>query len=258
MKKHRLRLGLFGGALVMLVLCWAVVWKGRSTTPVPQAPPPSTNTKLSAADLAFGRQQVDQMMHDRPQMATCVERGDIVYQWAVRQFAGEATGQHIYWIAEVTDSPAAWPLSLSYRPIGSSEGRIFISKQYQEGPDSGQNLSCERLWACAVFELYNISYVNQESAVYQEAIAGKISRQEFTLRLAKIEYDAIQRTIQFYQSAWRPFAKKKSHETTKKYWFADSPDTYEKWIGQYRSDEEYPYGYYNALYDQNVAPYLNK
>lgn len=237
----------------MMGLWWAVAWGGRPTAPIPQAPPPSTNTKLSAADLAFGRQQVDQMMHDRPQMATYVERGDIVYLWAVRQFAGEAAGQRIYWSNSAPDCPA-WCLSITH----TVEGDIAIRERYAEGPQRGQDLSGELVWSCAVFELYNISKLNQLKAIGEVARSGKISKQEFVTECTKLEFGSEQRTTLFYHILWRPLAEKQAQETNENYWFTDNPDTYRKWIQQFKGGEDYPYGYYNSFYDQNIAPYLER
>jgi len=91
---------------------------------------PSHLVHLRAEDLEFGRQQVDQMMSDREEMRTYVEKNDVIYNWAVRQFAGEAAGQRIYWRAGSFIGYPAECLSYIHTPTSTSQGYVSIRDQY--------------------------------------------------------------------------------------------------------------------------------
>lgn len=61
-------------------------------------------TELSPRDIAFGNQQVQKMLADRPLMRRLVKPSDSIYSWTSRQFAGEQTKEKIYWKG-TTDDP---------------------------------------------------------------------------------------------------------------------------------------------------------
>ena len=54
---------------------------------------------LSPADLEHGRQQVGQMLADRPAMGQYGQRAAVLLEWAARKFAGEDLHQRIFWDA---------------------------------------------------------------------------------------------------------------------------------------------------------------
>src|ERR1051326_747463 len=62
-----------------------------------QAPLPEPQAHPSQEALAFGEQQVEHMVEDRPQMKQYVQKGDPIWRYCVRQFAGEALGERIAW-----------------------------------------------------------------------------------------------------------------------------------------------------------------
>lgn len=247
-----------GIGLVVAILGTAfVVTSKERKRPTIQKAPRSTNTFLKPDDLQFGRQQVDQMMRDREEMGTCVEKGDVIYEWAARQFAGEAVGQRIYWSSNPPDCPPDC-LSSIQSPYKSFNGYIAIREHYAAGSKIRQKILCEELWACAVYELYNISYAPESNALHEAALAGRFSKQEFVMNLAKIEYHAEQQTAQFYWAMWRPWAENKGLVTSESHWFTSNPDTYDEWIRQFTDPAGYPYSYYSRDYDERIAPHVKQ
>jgi hypothetical protein len=236
----------------MIVL--ACLCHGCYNTPQQVTLPP---TKLSAVDLQFGRQQVDQMMRDRSEMATCAQKSDIIYEWTVRQFAGEATGERIYWSADRPTCPDAC-LSSHSPAYKGLPGLIKARERYETGPKKGRSVGCEELWASVVFELYNISYGKEHSSNYDGALAGTIPKQDYIMNSAKIEFGAVRKTAEFYRSVWQPWAEGKGKDTNSEHWFADEPESYEEWIKQYNDPTGYPYSYYGTEYDSDIAPYVKR
>ena len=224
--KNKLSIKFILGVVMILGVWWGASHRRDSTHEI-TVPSPSTNIKLSETDLAFGRQQVEQMMHDRSEMATCVERGDIVYQGAVRQFAGEAAGQHIYWN---NNAPYCSPncLANSQIPRRGQSGFISISARYETGSRKGHPLGCENAWAAAVFELFNIAGTPAFNANDDGALAGKISKQEWVTNITKAEFRTMQRTSEFYRNVWKPWAESKGLTTEPSYWYIDQANNYDQ------------------------------
>jgi hypothetical protein len=237
----------------MIVL--ACLCQGCYDTPQQVTLPP---TKLSAVDLQFGRQQVDQMMRDRSEMISCVQKDDIIYEWATRQFAGEATGERIYWSADPPTCPVECLSSHNPAHEILGPGLIKIRERHESGPEKGRKIGCEELWSCVVFELYNISYGKEHNAVYNAAISGQTGKQQYIIGVAKIEFKAIKETAQFHDEVWRPWSKTKGKSTEPSYWFTNEPDTYSEWIKQYNDPSGYPYSYYGHEYDSEIAPHIKR
>lgn len=80
-------------------------WLGRFTSlvtrfikkPEPVIKVPRDSFPISKKDLFWGRLQVDRMMKDRPAMAQLVRKGDVIYEYAARQFAGASNHRRIIW-----------------------------------------------------------------------------------------------------------------------------------------------------------------
>lgn len=234
-----------------------IVLKGRDDCCSGETPPPpSTNTVLSANDLQFGREQVEQMLRDREEMATCVAPGDPVYQWAVRQFAGEATGHRTYWSPDPPDCPL--DCMADNTPVNENrKGFIRIRERHEVGEKKGNQVLCEELWSSAVFELYNIANGNRVHSIYYAALAGKISKEEWVGNLTRLEFLAVGKTARFYCSIWRPWAVGKGMKTEQLYWYVGEPDNYLEWINSYKDKSGYPYSYYQQ-YEKEIAPYVQR
>ncbi len=249
------KLGLIVGVVGTALLTHAILSPAHI---VIREVPPSHLVQLRAGDMEFGRQQVDQMMADRKKMRNCVDKNDVIYNWAVRQFAGEAAGQRIYWI---TGSFAEFPpecLGYNQAPTNTSQGHITIREKYQSGPDNQQKLSGESLWSCAVFELYNISFDKDDAARDAAAWSGNMSREEYVTAIERREFKAQQRTVEFYRAVWKPYCQDKGLSTDGDYWYDSLPNSYEEWKSQRNGPSYYPYNLYGNFYDRNIIPYLRR
>jgi hypothetical protein len=135
------------------------------------------------AHEAFGETQLKRMLADRPQTAACASKGDAVWEWTVRQFAGEGAGSRIYWQSNPPDGDC--PVC-HHPPDGRSAGNIRLRSTDRAGvPRTG-----EALWSHAVFELYNIRNAAQFHKVNDDAVARTISRDEYIREYFHAEFDA--------------------------------------------------------------------
>src|ERR1700712_2683337 len=75
----------------------------RGPKPKPQATnlaptwPLKERFKITPADLAYGKNQLRQLIKDRPAMIGLVTEDSPVWQWAARQFAGVRSGDRVDW-----------------------------------------------------------------------------------------------------------------------------------------------------------------
>ncbi len=128
--------------------------------------------------------------------------------------------------------------------------------QYVAGIQDQEKLSGERIWSCAVYELYNISYTEDTEALNVAALSGNLSREAYVTAVTQIEFKAVRRTAEFYHSVWSPYSKNRGLATHDEYWFASAPETYDGWIARYSGSSYYPYKGYGEFYDNNIVPYL--
>jgi hypothetical protein len=211
---------------------------------------------LSAANLAFGEQQMAKMAKDRPEFTRCISKDDPVWQFCGRAFGGAAIGERVLW----DNTP---PVDQGYRSenLGPYQGRsgfIRIRKISDSGEDRGRPLSCEELWSCAVFEIENIRNHKAFMALFCQALAGKVSREEWVRECSRLEYSALQRTKKDFAKLWLPLVGTRSITVTKSFWGADIPETYEAWISLYRDPNDYPWDVFGAYYDNQIVPYVKK
>ncbi|HEY0075720.1 MAG TPA: hypothetical protein VGB77_16590 [Abditibacteriaceae bacterium] len=207
---------------------------------------------ITAEDLRHGETQVDQMMRDRPLMSTWVKKGDVIYNWVARRFAGESVGQRVYWLSDFqTDYPPSLD-AYNTLPWHGSPGSISIREVYAAGEKKGQKIKSEELWSCAVFELFNISNWDGFKAVDEEAIAGKLSKAEYIERSTRLEFFTAINTHGFYLKLWQPWAKQSGATSQEYLWHGYTPNTHQEFINQMPDDSDY-ISFYSNEYDRLVA-----
>ena len=212
------------------------------------------HTDLTDADLAFGEQQVLGMVQSRPEMVRYVSKNDAIWQFCVRAFAGEAIGERIYWDS---GSPQGAEFSADhFNPYGDEKARIRIRKESASGRNRGRLLSCEELWACVVFEIENLRNHRACIALYERAIKGEVTREQWIFENSRLEYEALRRTSNDYVRLWQPLAASHRLASTMEFWGLDIPPTYEAWISMYNAPAGYPWNVFGEYFDHELIPYL--
>jgi hypothetical protein len=213
-------------------------------------------TKLSAADLAFGEQQMAKMVQDRPELTRYISKDDPIWQFCVRAFAGAAIGERIVWDNTLPQGNGYRSENLG--PYQGHAGFIRIRNNSDSGDDRGRPLSCEELWSCAVFEIENIRNHKAFMVLFYRALDGKLTREEWVRGCTRLEYNALQRTKGDFTKLWLPLVGMRFMTITKSFWGADIPDTYEGWISLYRDPNDYPWDVFGAYYDSKIVPYVKQ
>jgi hypothetical protein len=211
-------------------------------------------TNLSSADLAFGEEQMNQMARDRAELTRYISKDDPIWLFCAGAFAGAAIGERILW-------DNASPEDAGYRSenLGPYQGRrgfIRIRNISDWGNDKGQPLSCEELWSCAVFEIENIRNHKAFMVLFDQALAGKLTREEWIRECSRLEYNALLRTRRDFAKLWLPLARTRHITITRSFWGADVPSTYQEWISWYRDPNSYPWDNFGTYYDRKIVPYV--
>lgn len=218
--------------------------------------PPLEMTSLLQENLDHGTKQIREMIKDRPEMGLFVKEGDTIWNWTVRQFAGESTKCKIFWSPDelLQEKP---PEYVSFVNMDSPEGPGSIMiRRYNK---SGVPIDGERLWSACVFELLNAKYfgLNQHK-IHDDVYKMSLSKAEYIERITRCEYQARLETAAFYSKYWRPYAETNSLTATDWYWRPNTPATYEEWMKQFTDPNAYPFDDYGNYYDRNISPYLKR
>ena len=170
---------------------------------------------LTSAALRQGEEQVRRMLHDRPKMAQFGEKAEVLQKWAARKFAGEDLCNVLVWDAtEPADAVAQ-----SRPPTSKRPGEIRVRKTLFEGATKGKDVPFETLWSAAVFELYNVMNAKDFDLAEDEVIAGRLTKREFTAKIADCEYHAAEKTRAFYIHVFLPWAKDEGVSTDPHSWY---------------------------------------
>jgi pentatricopeptide repeat protein len=202
--------------------------------------------------LKHGEQQVDRMLHDRPNMGQYGKNADALYQWAARKFAGEDLRRKIFWDA------SAFPPEIAGGNCSSPEeetGLICVSGKYVDGPKKGKDRTFEELWCNAVFELYNITNADEFWRLKAEAAKGKLSKEDFVTRTIECESRVAEKLRSFYIHVLMPWAKENCAPTHPQCWFVGQPDRAEAYREQSGHTEAYRQ-WYERAYDETVLDSL--
>lgn len=209
---------------------------------------------VTRADLEFGEEQLKKLLNDRKAMNGYVRPGDPVWNQAVRGFAGETCGYRVYWNPEDLDKPIVYAADhcFPYPPLYKPFIRL---RAY--GPNHVP-YSGEYMWACLFFEMFNLANHTGFKSIYEKALTGTVSKEEWITENTKLEFLAVKRSINFYREYWRPQMKTMKIRTVPAHWKDGEKEDYQSWIAQYSKSDYYPYDFWGKYYDDSVVPYLKK
>ncbi len=210
--------------------------------------------KVSSDDLIFGMAQTDKMMADRKPMTFLVKKGDPIYNWVSRQFAGEACGERVSWNPEEDlGKPAIYKADHCYP---SKEEKAYIRIRSSNG--SGNFYDEHSLWESCIFELHNIRNFKSFDSVFHKACNGKISKEDWLRRNTEIEYKSNLMVKDFFYRYWVPYLNSKCIDHKKHIWDVDwTPQKYQDWMAAYEKDPSgYPWDYWGTYFDSQIVPYL--
>ncbi|RYZ73301.1 MAG: hypothetical protein EOP09_02115 [Proteobacteria bacterium] len=198
---------------------------------------------------------METLLRDRPQMRGCISSNKDIYNWSVRNFAGEAAAQRIYW--DKADPNCSSCLAEINFSSSDSNKSIRIRQFFNSGVKKGATLSCENLWSALVFEFHNMSNYKLFIGDDEEALSGVISKREWIDRSTKREFKSVLKSREFYRKTWLPYARSQGYSSNPSYWHMGKSDDYNEWISSFTDPSGYPFTY-GKQFDEDIAPYVRK
>lgn len=208
---------------------------------------PATQYPLTKADIRFGERQVKRMLSDRPQMRRLIKKRDELWIWTARQYAGEFTGRRYNWqknpdtSGSGVDQFGAW----HNFDLEKNSGYVTVKKTREDGLLA----TPEQMWAGVIYELFNVRNDSDFQEAWNDVLAHKLSKADYTACSTRLEYNALKELSRFYCSNWKAQAQKFDYESSSWYWFPDLPDTYEAWVSKYKTTNPGYFNYYEKGYD---------
>ncbi|MBP7861307.1 hypothetical protein KA183_06460 [bacterium] len=211
------------------------------------------SSKVTPDDLIYGMAEVDKMLTDRKPMGFLVEKGDPIYTWAARQFAGEACGERISWNPEEDLGKPTYYKADHCFPTKDEKGYIRLRSNNGSGNVYDEHV----LWEGCIFELLDIRNFKAFDKVYEDGCKGKFTKDEWIRLNTLISYKTDLAAKDFFYRNWSPYLKDKGIDPEEHKWQVDSaPKTYNEWIGQYTDKSGYPWDYWGTYYDTQIVPYV--
>jgi hypothetical protein len=133
----------------------------------------------------------------------------------------------------------------TYSPDGHPV--IFIARKLS----SGAPISAEAQLSGLVFELLNATHEDEFENVAAQGRLGEMSRDEFILANARIEFAVCHETQDFYHEVWRPHVLRNHLNDRGGNWHLAVGDDFDEWIAYHRrvSHDGYPDDVYGREYD---------
>lgn len=199
-----------GGLLfLMLILLASTVWAEAIFED-------GQGRQLTNDEFKRGEAQLEQMIKDRPLMATYVHKGDALWTWTARQFGGQFLPAGIEWDSRHPDWNAISRFNGNIDPALNKnyKGSIFVRPDYIGAdvgagpqPTSGLKSGCV-MWLEAVFELFNLRNRDRGIAVMRRALCGQSNRESFVVEMALVEAGVQSKIKNFIDNLWLPQCKK--------------------------------------------------
>jgi hypothetical protein len=248
--------GMAGCPSGIVVICLLAVIGPVAPSAAEQAPALAENNGLTSQDLEHGKQQVRNMLRDRPAMAEHVEENDIIWQWAARQFAGQDVGSRVVWDA---NSPTGNTRAEYTYPRQGRPAAIRVNFVGAEGRNDKKPLTFEESWECLADAFCELRYTRELDRLVDDALNGRISKREFVLGCTRTEYQSLVQLKAFRDAIWAPWAAQKHLQLGSFDLLDDFLPSYEAWVGQYKNDESAPLGTkWSSIYDSRIRPSMAK
>jgi hypothetical protein len=200
---------------------------------------------VQPSDLAFGREQVEQFIHGRPDAGVILNSNPALKEQLALLFADDGEGSRVCWDSREPSNCAGAPAEHRYSR-GDHPASVQVSNRSVYSPID----KCEML----IFELHNIQSDRNFKALELMASRKQISREDFVRSTARVEFEAAKRERVFLlkyplgdvNAIGNPYyasAMKVSGD------FAD----YFRQLESYSAGADY-LDYYRKLYDHILSP----
>ncbi len=193
--------------------------------------------------------QVTALSNDRPQLKTILQPQSEIWKWMVDAFNYSDGGAKIFWDPGLTSKANNYSVAESETYRDTSICFIRADKTYKYGPFIGVNVPTEELLEAIVMELNNVRQHSEFSKINQMAIDSKISREDYILGCANIEFKSQAGVRAFFENVWMPYCAKYHIHTDQQIWANCKAEKFEYFMQRFPKDSPYPWKFYGDQYD---------
>lgn len=219
--------------------------------------------KQMTANLKYGEEQLNAMLDDRPLMREYVSQNDSLWEYVVRNFAGFGIGTRIVWDNGELEGPGERTAeSFCSYESPYADNRFKVNTPYKR-PTAGIRIgklnankrpkNGEELWADLIFEFNNLQNTVSFHRLWEQLLARKLTKEQWTKETTRLEYKAAKRTTYFYGSFWVPNCRGKRLVSNANYWSLGAAPDYETWIAGIRKYSAYPSDSWGMMYEDGLA-----
>ncbi len=208
---------------------------------------------LSPIQLAWGETQLERLLNDRPVMTSYVHKGDDLWNWVVRQFAGEYVKNGIWWDAR---NPEPLWNAKSNEDMGKRASIQITSNFYSNNYFHwGEPKTSCVLWFELFYEMFNLQNLNLRYELMDMAKQGKVTKEEYIIRILLIENQSLRSVHNFFHNIWIPHCRTLSLPYEDKFLIELHGEgikvlTDEEVYKKYFHPELFRYKYYSEEYDR--------
>lgn len=209
----------------------------------------TNENSLDAKRLAYGTEQLNRMLNDRPHMNAHGIAESPIAQWCIRRFAGIETGILVRW-----NSDGSMRDFFSDHRVNRDDRCIDVRIANSKEGESEESLF-EASWGALVFELINGSNWRDFQSLNLAATAGDLTSDFFVKEYYRLEHDAAQRCRAVYVRLFLPWAAQAKIKSEPRHWFASFTfwGTPETTLHYYQDRTKYPWVPYETFYQDMVA-----
>jgi hypothetical protein len=141
-----------------------------------------------AISLSLGFAQVEKLMDDRPDMRPVILATPALHNFLVADFAG-LSGGPVHWHSDPLNPNAATGGQKIPRYFPGSSGKVWVT--------SSPKVSAEEKCAILMWCLQSIRASDRWAATIRMVQTGTISREDYVLTAARVEFEVLRRTRDF-------------------------------------------------------------
>jgi hypothetical protein len=221
----------------------------------------NTDQTRLAMPSVRGPRELLAMLRDRPAMWTYslasgefrkITPSDLPWQYAAAVYSRDDLPSDIQWDGADLQHPTALA---EHRPSQPRRPAfIRLRRFYADGSKKGEEVSFEDSWASFVFESFNLNNVEAYGAMYERARNRQISRREWILGAAKLEFRAMVACKEFYLQRWKPWAFKVGAVTHDDSWDTEMPDDFDTFMLFFPEEAGgWPWDVWGGYFDQIIS-----
>ena len=214
---------------------------------------------LTVDQLKSGEYQLEKLLENRPLMKEYIKKGDDLWFWTVRQFAGEWAKGGVDW--DNGDPNPLWD-SMCYNTTPNRKAYIQVTQFFTQGNLKGVRKTGPALWCNVIYELNNMRRWPANVQLNEMAKQGKIDKETFVYNRIYNECKTPKEFRDFIFKFWFPHCRKLSKPPTDKttvafYGFNFSGYASDKFDNLYDKNS-YHYKDFENFYNSFLVPSMNK